>query len=80
MGKYSLHFIDRRDFVFALEQVESNTDVGAIAEARKRPQPTYAAGFEVWRDDRLIFRAVLCPQRSRRDLLAGSPMREMAAA
>ena len=80
MGKYSLHFIDRRDFVFALEQVESNTDVGAIAKARQQPQPTYAAGFEVWREDRLIYRAVRCPRRTRREFLAETPCRALAAA
>jgi hypothetical protein len=79
MNKYSLHFIDRNDFVFALDQIESTTDSGAIVTARARPQPTFAAGFEVWREERLIYRAVLCPRRTRRDSPPAAHQHEMAA-
>ena len=59
MNNYSVHFIDRRNFVFALEQVECGTDAGVIVKAREHKLPPYAAGFEVWREERLVYRGVL---------------------
>jgi hypothetical protein len=58
MNHYSVHFVDRGNYVFALEQLDSSDDPGAIAKATSRPLPPFGAGFEVWRDERLIYRAV----------------------
>ena len=61
LNSYSVHFIDRRNFVFALEQVASSTDAGVIAKARELKLPPYAAGFKVWLEERLVYRGALRP-------------------
>jgi hypothetical protein len=62
LNSYSVHFIDRRNFVFALKQVKCSTDAGVILKAREHKLPPYAAGIEVWREERLVYRGALQPQ------------------
>jgi hypothetical protein len=80
MNNYSVHFIDRRNFVFALKQVESSTDAAVIAKAREDKLPPYAAGFEVWREERLVYRGALRPPAANRDPLAATHQPEMVSA
>jgi hypothetical protein len=54
-----VHFIDRKNFVFALEELPSLNDVEAIQDICEHRLPPYCAGFELWRGERLIYRAAL---------------------
>jgi len=56
---YSVHFIDRKNFVFALEELPSLNDVEAIQDICEHRLPAYCAGFELWRGERLVYRAAL---------------------
>ncbi|HEX4507526.1 MAG TPA: hypothetical protein VH722_17490 [Alphaproteobacteria bacterium] len=62
MKNYSVHFIDRRNFVFALEELLSFNDGEAILEIKERRLPPYCAGFEVWRGEHLVYRGAMRPQ------------------
>ena len=65
MNNYSVHFFDRKNFVFALEEVLGFSDAEAIMEIREQQLPPYCAGFELWRGERLVYRGVMsCPQRA----------------
>jgi len=79
MNNYSVHFIDRRNFVFALEQVKCSTDAGVIARVRDHKLPPYAAGFEIWREERLVYRGALRPAPVNRDVLTATLPLELAA-
>lgn len=61
MNNYCVHFIDRKNFVFALEELLSFNDAEAIVEIRERVLPPYCAGFELWRGERLVFRGAMKP-------------------
>jgi hypothetical protein len=62
MYNYRVHFIDRKNFVFALEELLSFNDAEAIVEIRERSLPPYCAGFEVWRGERLVYRGAMKPR------------------
>jgi len=61
MNSYSAHFFDRKNFVFALEDLLSFNDAEAIVEIRERRLPPYCAGFELWRGERLVYRGTMKP-------------------
>jgi len=61
MNNYCVHFIDRKNFVFALEELLSFSDAEAIVEIREHALPPYCAGFELWRGERLVFRGAMRP-------------------
>jgi len=61
MNNYSAHFFDRKNFVFALEELLSFNDAEAIMEIRERTLPPYCAGFELWRGERLVYRGTVKP-------------------
>jgi len=64
MNDYSVHFFDRKNFVFALEQLLSFSDAEAITEIREQQLPPYCAGFELWRGERLVYRGVMSHPQS----------------
>ena len=59
MKTYSVHFIDRANFVFALEELLSFNDGEAVLEIRERLLPPYCAAFELWRGEHLVYRGMV---------------------
>jgi hypothetical protein len=54
--QYSAHFVDHRDNVFAVAVFEFDNDDQAIAHAHRIDVPSIAAGFDVWNENRPIYR------------------------
>ena len=63
MKRYSVHFIDRQNYVFACEEILSFSDADAIIEIQERPVPGFCKSFEIWRLDTLIFRGSIMNRR-----------------
>jgi hypothetical protein len=79
MNDYYVHFIDRKNFVFALEELLSFNDAEAILEIRERRLPPYCAGFELWRGERLVYRGVVKPPAAGRTVPAApEPLQAVA--
>ena len=54
--QYSAHFVDYRDYVFAVAVFEFDNDDQAIAHAHRIDVPGIATGFDVWNENRPIYR------------------------
>jgi hypothetical protein len=60
MESYLACFLDRRGYVYAVDEIWRGTKEEAIDTARRHPAPSFGAGFEVWGNDRLLYRE-FCP-------------------
>jgi hypothetical protein len=54
--QYSAHFVDDGDNVFTVAVFELETDEQAIAHAHRIDVPNIATGFDVWHEDRPVYR------------------------
>ena len=55
MARYRVHLVDHGENIYATHHVERNNDEAAIAAAHQlNVMPHLGAGFEVWKDDRLV--------------------------
>ena len=56
MALYRVHFVDHGNNICLTREVEHQDDAEAIEAARRMNAPSVGAGFEVWRDERLVHR------------------------
>ncbi len=56
MALYLILFLDRSEYVYAVDEVRCLTDEKAIVVACLRPAPSFGAGFEIWQSERLVHR------------------------
>jgi hypothetical protein len=56
MPLYYAFFVDHGGDIYPTRHFASDTDVDAIEAASLIKPPSTTAGFEVWQDDRLIYR------------------------
>jgi hypothetical protein len=54
--QYSAHFVDHGDNVFTVAVFELENDEQAIAHARRIDVSSIAIGFDVWHEDRPVYR------------------------
>ena len=56
MARYRIHFIDQDGKVFDAVQLERDSDSAAIEEAHRLDVPSVGAGFDLWLEERLVYR------------------------
>jgi len=56
MALYRVHFVDHGNNVYLTRHVEHDDDEAAINGAHRMNAQSIGAGFEVWRDERLVHR------------------------
>jgi hypothetical protein len=56
MTVYYAFFVDHGGEIYPTHHFASDTDVDAIEAVRLIKPPNTTAGFEVWQDDRLVYR------------------------
>jgi len=56
LAEYRVGFFDDERHVFDAIEIECRTDVAAIEEAHRLDVASITAGFEVWREHRLVHR------------------------
>ena len=56
MALYRVHFVDHGGNIYLIRDVEHQDDAEAIEAARRMNAPSVGAGFEVWRNERLVHR------------------------
>ena len=59
MTSYLVYFLDRADYVFAVEELDGWDDAEAVRQSRARDVPRFSNGFELWRGDRLIHKEII---------------------
>jgi len=57
MARYDIRFFDHTDRVYSRERVQCEDDARAVAKGHEINLPGIGAGFEVWQDERLVYRA-----------------------
>jgi hypothetical protein len=56
LAEYRVHFVDRSDRVVNALVVEHETDGAAIEHANRVYVSSIGNGFDVWREDELVYR------------------------
>ncbi|MGA8757223.1 MAG: hypothetical protein WB611_13020 [Stellaceae bacterium] len=56
MALYHVHFVDHGGNVYATKQVDRDSDNDAIRAAHALDIPSIGAGFDLWEDERLVYR------------------------
>ena len=56
MAEYRIHFVDRSESVFDAVALECDAEDAAIEEAHRLDVPCIGAGFDVWYQDRLVYK------------------------
>ena len=56
MALYRVHFVDHGDNVYATEYVDHDSDGDAIRAAHAHDVPSVGAGFDLWDDERFVYR------------------------
>jgi hypothetical protein len=56
MVLYRVHFVDHGDNVYSTHYVEHDGDDEVIEAAHRMNVPSIGAGFDVWDDERLVYR------------------------
>ena len=56
MARYRIHFIGQDGKVFDAIELERDIDDAAIEEARRLDVPSVGAGFDLWLEERLVYR------------------------
>ena len=54
--QYRVNFVDHGGHVYATDHVEHDDETELIRELRERHAHGVGAGFDVWKDDRLVHR------------------------
>ena len=56
MAQYHVHFVDRGDRIVNALMVEQEADEVAVEHAKRLYIPSIGNGFDVWCEDRLVYR------------------------
>ena len=56
MARYQVHFVDHVGRVFDAIEIEHDTDEATIEEAHRLNVPSIGAGFDIWHENRLVYR------------------------
>ena len=67
MARYDVFFFDHSERIYSTERVECADDGGAILRAHDLNVPSIGAGFEVWQEQRFVYRAARAGARPRGD-------------
>ena len=59
MALYRCYFADSADYIFDVQEIETDTDVGAVNEAASLVADRPLCVAEVWEDSRLVRKRIL---------------------